>query len=79
MKVITMTQAKLTQIGNSLGVILPKEVVAHLNVDKGATLTIVEQPGGVFISGLDPEFAKTIEVAEEGMRRYKNALTELAK
>jgi putative addiction module antidote len=79
MNVITMVQAKLTQIGNSLGIILPKETLSHLNVDKGATLTIVEQPGGIFISGLDPDFAKTIEIAEEGMRRYKNALTELAK
>jgi putative addiction module antidote len=79
MKVRTMIEVKVTQIGNSLGIVLPKEALTHLGVEKGDRLTLVEQPGGIFISGLDPDFAKTIEIAEEGMRRYKNALTELAK
>lgn len=74
-----MVKVKVTQVGNSLGIILPKEVLSKLEVKKGSEITLVEQPKGFLISSFDPEFEKAIEIAQEGMLRYKNALSELAK
>ena len=67
------------KLGNSLGLVLPKEATALLNVEDGDHLYITEAPGGFRITAADPEFAKQMEVAEKGMRRYRNALRELAK
>lgn len=74
-----MVEVKVTQVGNSLGVVLPKEVLQSLGVEKGSKLTLVEQPQGFLITGFDPDFSKAVEIAQEGMKRYKNALSELAK
>jgi putative addiction module antidote len=72
-------ELKLRKIGNSMGVVLPKEVLAHLNVAEGDTVTVTEAPGGVRLSASNPEFAKTMAVFESLNRRYRNALRELAK
>lgn len=72
-------EIKVTQIGNSLGVILPKELLERLGIEKGDRLTVVEQSNAVTLTPLDPEFAETMEIAREGMRKYRNALNELAK
>ena len=72
-------ELKLRKIGNSLGVVLPKEVVAHMNVAEGDTLTVTETQDGVRLSAGDPEFAKTMAVFESLNRRYRNTLRELAK
>jgi len=70
---------KLNRIGNSVGVILPKDVLAKLRVREGDALYLTEAPDGYRISQYDPEFARQMEVAEEVMRRRRDALRELAK
>jgi len=70
---------KLNRIGNSVGVILPKDVLAKLRVREGDKLYLTEAPDGYRISQYDPEFARQMEVAEEVMRRRRDALRELAK
>lgn len=70
---------KITTVGNSVGVILPKEVLARLKVEKGDTLTLVETPNGIELSPYDAEFEAAMDVARKGMRKYRNALRELAK
>jgi len=70
---------KLRKVGNSVGVVLPKEVLAHLQVAEGDTVTVTEAQDGVRLSAGNPEFAKTMAVFESLNRRYRNALRELAK
>jgi putative addiction module antidote len=74
-----MVQVKVTQVGNSLGLILPKEALQHLNVAKGDSLTLIETPDGYQVTPYDPEFSEAMAYVEEGMRLYKNTLRELAK
>ena len=70
---------KITRIGNSAGVILPKEVLARLRVGPGDALHLTEAPDGVRLTAHDPHFAATMEIAEEIMREDRNILRELAK
>jgi putative addiction module antidote len=70
---------KVTQIGNSLGLILPKEAVSLLNVEKGDTVILTSAPGGFRITANDPSFEERMEVARQIMKRRRNALRELAK
>ena len=70
---------KITQIGNSLGVILPKEILAALKVAKGDSLICSEAPGGFQISPYDPEVARQLEVGREFMKDYRDTLRALAK
>jgi putative addiction module antidote len=65
--------------GNSLSVIIPKEMAVSMNIDDGDTLFATQTPSGYEISAHDPDFAKKIEVARHGMKKYRNALIELAK
>ncbi len=74
-----MIKAKVTTVGNSTGLVLPKEVLARLGVEKGDTLFLVEAEGGYRMTPYDPEFERQMKVAERGMRRYRNSLRELAK
>ena len=71
---------ELKKIGNSSGMILPKEVMARLNLAVGdkfyATLT---PDGGLRLTPYDPKFEEAMEVARRGMKVYRNALAELAK
>ena len=70
---------KITKIGNSAGIVLPKEVLARLRVGPGDTLHLSEAPDGVRLTAADPEFQKQMEVAERIMRRDRNVLRALAK
>lgn len=70
---------KLIKIGNSTGVILPKEVLARLRVSLGDELSVIETAEGVALSRTDPEFEDQMAVAREVMARRRNALRELAK
>ena len=70
---------KVTQIGNSAGVILPKEVLTRLKVQKGDSLFVTELPDGVTLRPYDAEFAEQMELAREIMRKRRNVLRELAK
>jgi putative addiction module antidote len=73
-----MDTLKLTQIGNSVGVILPKEILAILDVDKGDTLTVTRTPGGISLRPHDEKFARHMEIAEQIMREDRDVLKKLA-
>ena len=70
---------KITKIGNSAGIVLPKEVLARLRVGPGDALYVTEAPDGVRLTATDPEFEEQMKVAEEIMRRDRNVLRALAK
>jgi putative addiction module antidote len=71
---------RLKKIGNSTGVILPKELMARLNLSVGdAFYATLEANGGIRLTPYDPQFEKAMEVARRGMKIYRNALAELAK
>lgn len=71
---------QVRKIGNSIGLILPKEMVARLNLKEGDKLFPAIQPdGGLVLTPHDPDFEKAMVVARRGMKRYHNALAELAK
>ena len=72
-------RATVTKIGNSTGVILPKEVAARLKVKKGDSVFLTETPDGYAITPYDPEFEIQMTAARRAMSRYRNALHELAK
>lgn len=69
---------KITAIGNSAGVILPKELLARLRVDKGDALHAVELPDGIKLTPFDPKLAEQMEVAEKVMRDRRVLLKKLA-
>ncbi len=70
---------KLTTIGNSTGVVLPKDVLSKLNVKKGDALFLSETPDGYSMSPYDDEFARQFEAGGKVMRKYRDVLRELAK
>ena len=75
-----MSALKLTQIGNSVGVILPKEVLARLKVGKGDTLYVTEAAnGGVSLTPYDPGVDEQVELGREFMREYRDTFRQLAK
>jgi putative addiction module antidote len=71
---------QVRKIGNSVGLILPKETAARLNLREGDRLFVVEQPGGGFVlTPHDPDFEKAMEIADEIMDKYRDTLAALAK
>ncbi len=73
-------ELKLRKVGNSMGVVLPKDALNHLKVAEGDTLYVTEGPDNTLrLSAGNPEFAKTMAVFESLNRRYRNTLRELAK
>jgi putative addiction module antidote len=74
-----MHTLKLTQIGNSVGVILPKEVLARLKLSKGDTLHVTETPDGIALTPYDPSFEEQVELGREFMREYRDTFRALAK
>jgi len=70
---------KLVAIGNSTGVILPKEVLARMRVDRGDSLSLAETPDGIELRVTDPAFDAQMAVARDVMKRRRAALRELAK
>jgi putative addiction module antidote len=72
------TAIKIISIGNSNGVILPKETLARLNVQKGDTLYLTEGPQGIRLVPFDEEFAAQMEAAREVMRENRDVLQRLA-
>ena len=75
-----MTQVRVRKIGNSLGLLLPKEAALELNVEEGSSLYLAKAPEGRFyLTPFDPEFEKQMKVAKQGIRRYRNTLRELAR
>lgn len=74
-----MSVLKLTQIGNSVGVILPKEVLARLKVEKGDTLFMSEATNGITLTPYDPELEEQLKLGREFMREYRDTFHQLAK
>lgn len=73
-------ELKLRKVGNSLGVVLPKEALAHLKVEEGQSVYLTEAPDGSYrVTGGDPAFNKSMEIFADLSRRYRNTLRELAK
>jgi putative addiction module antidote len=72
------TTLKITTVGNSVGVVLPREVLERLHVEKGDSLYIVETPNGIELTPYDPEFAEQLEAAKRVMREDRDALRKLA-
>jgi putative addiction module antidote len=78
-EVKSMVKVTVRKIGNSFGVILPARALQALQVSEGDELFLTEGPEGLRITPYDPDFEKTVKVAEGVMARYRNALRELAK
>jgi len=75
-----MLNLKVRKVGNSLGLVLPKEAASRLRVADGDELFLTEAPDGSYVlTPYDPEFERQMTLAEEGMRRFRNALRTLAK
>ncbi len=74
-----MMVLKVTRVGNSLGVILPKEAAQILNVEAGDQLFLTPSPDGFRVSGYNPEFETQMTLARDIMRERRDALRELAK
>ena len=75
-----MVPLKIRKFGNSLGVVLPKEVIQRLRTGDGEQVFLIEAGDGDYrLSPYDPAFAKKMEKAEEIMTRYRNTLRALAK
>jgi putative addiction module antidote len=69
---------KITTVGNSAGVILPKDLLARLRLEKGDELYALETPGGIVLTTYDPELAAQMDVAERIMREDRQVLHKLA-
>lgn len=70
---------ELKKIGNSTGLILPKELLARLGLQQGDSVSVTETPDGLAIRRGDETFEQGMEIARKGMKIYRNALKELAK
>jgi putative addiction module antidote len=74
-----MHTLKLTQIGNSVGVILPKEILNRLDVTKGDELFLTDSPDGMRLTVHNPEFEAQMRAARDIMKARRSVLRELAK
>jgi len=74
-----MTTLKLTQIGNSVGLILPKELLARLKLEKGDTVFVTEAANGVNLSPYDPSLDEELALGHEFMHEYRDTFHQLAK
>ena len=74
-----MHALKLTQIGKSVGLILPKDVLARLKLEKGDTVYLTDAPGSISISPNDPTFEEQLVLGREFMREYRDTFNALAK
>ena len=75
-----IAQTKVRKIGNSLGVVLPKEALQQLEAEEGTVLYLTGSPeASLRVTAEKPGFKDMMAIADEGMKRYRNALRELAK
>lgn len=73
-------KTKVRRIGNSLGIVLPKEALEAMHVEEGASLYLTRAPdNSLNLTPERPGFEEVMKIAEEGMAKYRNALKELAK
>ena len=76
---VTVMKLELKRIGNSTGLILPRDLLTRLGLDQGDSVVITEAPGGFKVSKYDETFARGLDIARKAMKTYRNALEELAK
>jgi putative addiction module antidote len=74
-----MHMLKLTQIGNSVGVILPKEALGRLRLEKGQSVFLTETPQGYALTPYDPTLEEQIQLGREFMREFRDTFHQLAK
>ena len=74
-----MSALKLTQIGNSVGVILPKEILARLKLEKGDTVFVTDAANGVTLTPYDPTLDEELKAGREFMREFRDTFHQLAK
>jgi putative addiction module antidote len=74
-----MTALKLTQIGNSVGVILPKEILARLKLEKGDTVFVTDVVDGIALTPFDPTLEEQVKAGREFMREFRDTFHQLAK
>jgi len=72
-------ELKLRKVGNSVGLVLPKQALAHLKAGEGDTLSLTEAADGSVRMTANPEVSRQMEVVQDVMHRYRNTLRELAK
>ncbi len=70
---------KVRAIGNSVGVVLPKDMLARMKVGEGDVLHVIDTPDGVILTPLDPAVARQVNLGRDIMKRYRNTLRALAK
>ena len=73
-----VSRVKLRRMGGSVGATIPKEMAERLRVRAGDVLFVVETDRGILLTPHDPQFARGMHIYEEGARKYRNALRELA-
>lgn len=73
-----MSTVKVTTVGNSVGIVLPREVLTRLRVEKGDMLYLVETPTGVELTPYEPVFAQQMDVMERTARDERDVLRKLA-
>lgn len=74
-----MKKVKVTQVGNSIGIVLSKEMAAKLRVGKGDVVYVSETPDGIELTPYDPDFAKQMDLAEGLIRENRDVLKKLEK
>ena len=74
-----MLKVKVTAIGNSMGIVLPKEALTKLKVEKGDVLYLVDGPEGLTLTPYQQDFEAQMSAAQKVMKKYRNTLHELAK
>jgi putative addiction module antidote len=74
-----MLTLKITKVGNSAGLLLPKEALAKLRVEQGDTVYLTETPDGFRITPYDPAFERQMELARKLMKKHRKVLRELAR
>jgi putative addiction module antidote len=70
--------AKVLTVGSSVGIVLSKEILAHLKVQKGDTLYISNTPDGIMLTPYDPDFAEEMDAARKVMKKHRDVLRKLA-
>jgi putative addiction module antidote len=71
-------ELKLRAVGNSVGVVLPREVLARLKVGEGDLLHVVEAKDGIILTPLDPHVAEQVRIGRDVMHRFRDTLRVLA-
>ena len=74
-----MLTLKIIQIGDSVGVVFPKEMLAHLMLEKGDTVFVTEMPGGYRLTPYDPSLAEQLDAGREFMREFSDTFDDLTK